>query len=158
MYCSSCGTQSTPGLNYCNRCGAGLNTQTLTTVQKASCDNLTNSTLILGASVTLISLVGFGIIIKGAATLARSGFSTDPVVFMIFMGMLTILVVDIMLIRQLSRLVSASLRAGTSAAQAKEITAPKQTSRQLNAHPETFQSVTENTTRTFEPVYRESNR
>jgi hypothetical protein len=158
MYCSSCGTESTPGLNYCNRCGAGLNTQAVATDTKASCGNLIPSTLILGTAVALITLMGFMILIKGADTLMRSELGRDPVMFMILMGMVTILIVDFMLIKQLSRLVNASLGAGSNRTRAKEIAAPRQTSRQLNSHPEPIASVTENTTRTFEPVYRESNR
>ncbi|HEV2912788.1 MAG TPA: hypothetical protein VGX92_05670 [Pyrinomonadaceae bacterium] len=159
MYCSSCGTESTPGLNYCNRCGAGLNTQSLAASQKAPYDNLTNLMLILGAATTVISLGGMGLLIAGAIRLAREGFSTDPVMMMIFMGMTTILVVDILLVRQLSRLISAALPADNRTRSAREtIAPPKQTNRQLNAHPEPAASVTENTTRTFEPAYRDSNR
>jgi uncharacterized paraquat-inducible protein A len=159
MYCSSCGAESTPGLNYCNRCGTGLNTQTLPTRQEAYCGSLTKPILILGGTVTFLSLCGFGILTDAAAKMARNGFSQDPVMLMLLMGMVTILIVDIMLLKQLSRFVSAALQPGTgSARQAKEMSPPKQTSRQLNSRPEPIPSVTENTTRTFEPIYRESNR
>lgn len=157
MYCSSCGAESTPGLNYCNRCGASLSAHAIVMNQKSSSDNLTRAIFIHGAVVALITLFGFIALIKGATELAKNGFSNDPVMLMLLMGMLTILVVDICLIRQMSRLVSASIGTG-SVARAKEIARPKQTSRQLNARPEPAASVTENTTRTFEPVYRESKR
>ena len=160
MYCSSCGAESTPGLNYCNRCGAGLNTQTLATREQGYSGSLTKPILILGGSVMFMSLCGFAILTEAATKMAQNGFSQDPVMLMLMMGMVTILVVDILLIRQLSRFVSAALQPGTgnSPRQAKEMAPPKQTNRQLGARPEPIPSVTENTTRTFEPVYRESNR
>lgn len=162
MYCSSCGAESTPGLNYCNRCGAGLNTQTLATREQGYSGSLTKPILLIGGSVMFISLCGFAILTEAATKMARNGFSQDPVMLMLLMGMITILVVDIMLIRQLSRFVTAALQpgrvTGNSPRQAKEMATPKQTNRQLGARPEPIQSVTENTTRTFETVYRESNR
>jgi uncharacterized OB-fold protein len=154
MYCSSCGTESTPGLNYCNRCGASLGTQALATTSIS----LTKPTFILSVAVIMITLLGFTALIKGATELARNEFSKDPVMAMIILGMATILAIDIMLIKQLSRLVSASIGTGAPT-RTKEMAAPRQTSRQLNAPPpEPAPSVTENTTRTLEPVYRESNR
>jgi hypothetical protein len=153
MYCSSCGTESTPGLNYCNRCGASLSTQALATAPIS----VAKPTFILSVAVIMITLFGFTALIKGATELARNEFGKDPVMLMIIMGMATILVIDLMLIRQLSRLVSASIET-CRIARKKEVAAPKQTSRQLNARPEPVPSVTENTTRAFEPVYRESNR
>lgn len=153
MFCSFCGTESTPGLNYCNRCGASLGTQELATTGVG----LAKPTFILSICATLITLFGFLALILGAVELARNEFGKDPVMLMIMMGMLTILVVDIMLIRQVSRLVSASIGSG-GLKQPKPLGQPKQTSRQLNARPDPVPSVTENTTRTFEPVYRERNR
>ncbi|HEX8137368.1 MAG TPA: zinc ribbon domain-containing protein [Pyrinomonadaceae bacterium] len=153
MYCSFCGTESTPGLNYCNRCGASLGTQELAT----TFIGLAKPTFILSICATLITLFGFLALIKGAAELARNEFGKDPVMAMIIFGMMTILIIDIMLIRQVSRLVTASIES-SGLKRPKPLGQPKQTSRQLNAHHEPIQSVTENTTRTFEPVYRESNR
>lgn len=153
MYCSFCGTESTPGLNYCNRCGASLGNQELATTFVG----LAKPTFILSICVTLITLFGFVALIKGATELVRNEFGKDPVMLMIMMGMGTILIIDILLIKQLSRLVGASIESGGHK-RTRELAQPKQTSRQLNARPEPIPSVTENTTRTFEPVYRESNR
>jgi len=118
--------------------------------------------LILGGSATALSLGGFGILTDAAMKMARNGFNQDPVMLMLLMGMVTILIVDILLIWQLSRFVSAALKPGAVTGkiprQAKEMAPPKQTNRQLGARPEPIPSVTENTTRTFEPIYRESNR
>jgi hypothetical protein len=156
MYCSSCGTESIQGLNYCNRCGATLNTQALVTPSFS----LTKPILILGVIVAFITLFGFMAVIMGSSELARRGFGHEDALIPLFFGMITILIVDILLLRQLSRIINASLQAGTPTAPAKQVrefAEPGQTQRKLQAPTfEPVPSVTENTTRTFEPVYRES--
>lgn len=155
MYCSSCGTESIQGLNYCNRCGATLSTQS--TVSPSF--SLTKPMLILGGLVAFITMFGFMAVIMGSSELARRGFGHEDALIPLFFGMITILVVDILLLRQLSRIINASLKACTSspAKQVKEFAEAGQTRRKLEAPTfEPVSSVTENTTRTFEPVYRES--
>jgi hypothetical protein len=157
MYCSSCGTESIQGLNYCNRCGATLNTQIL----MSPSFSVTKPTLILGGLTALISLFGFIALIASAGELARKGFEHDQVMAMLFAGMFIIFVVDVLLLRQMSRIINASLQAGTNAPakQVTKIAEPGQTQRKLGAPPlEPVPSVTENTTRTFDPVYRETSR
>jgi hypothetical protein len=156
MYCSTCGTESVQGLNYCNRCGATLNTQSPLTPSFS----LTKPVLILGGLVAFITMFGFMAVIMGSSELASRGFGHEDALIPLFFGMTTILVVDILLLRQLSRIISASLQAGAPTApakHAKELAEPGQTRRKLQAPTfEPVPSVTENTTRTFEPVYRES--
>jgi Na+-transporting methylmalonyl-CoA/oxaloacetate decarboxylase gamma subunit len=144
-------------LNYCNRCGATLSTQPVVVPSFS----ITKPTLILGLLVAFITLVGFAALVGGAGELARKGFDHDQGMVLLFMGMTTILAVDILLLRQLSRIITASLQAGTPppVKQPREISEPVQTQRKLNAPTlEPVASVTENTTRTFEPVYRETGR
>lgn len=158
MYCSSCGTESIQGLNYCNRCGATLTTQALATTQSFS---LTKPTLIIGGLVAVMSLGGFAALVAGATELARQGFPHDQAMMLVFFGMITILIVDVLLLWQMSRIINASLKAGAQrpAPQMKEFTEPVQTQRKLSATPlEPVPSVTENTTRAFDPVYRETSR
>lgn len=159
MYCSSCGAESIQGLNYCNRCGATLNTQALATTTPFS---ITKPTLILGGLVASMSIGGFAALVAGATELARQGFPHDEAMMLIFFGMITILVVDVLLLWQMSRIINASLKAGANqpARQKMEIAEPLQTQRKLSAPPplEQVSSVTDNTTRTFDPVYRETSR
>jgi len=74
-------------------------------------------------------------------------------------GMPTILTIDILLLRQLSKLISAALSpkrlpAPKAAAQSQnELRFPRPATARLEPAP----SVTENTTRFFEPLYRETN-
>src|SRR5436190_14589772 len=56
MYCPNCGDQTTQGLKYCKRCGAGLNTPTMPPEEKASLGKAAGVMLFL---VALVSIAGF---------------------------------------------------------------------------------------------------
>jgi len=153
MFCPSCGTEYTIELKYCNRCGANLNTA-LATQPEPVVVNLTKPTLIIGVVMTLLTLGGFGLVIGGAIELAHSiQLGSDPVIAMVVMGMLTILTADIFLVRQLAKLIDASVRPGASKTSRKQI--PPATVSQMQqpktSHFTPVASVTENTTRFFEP-------
>ena len=159
MFCPSCGTEYTIGLPYCNRCGANLNAA-LTAQPEPVLVNLTKPTLIIGTAITLLTLGGFGLLIGGAIELAHNvQMGSDAIIVMIALGMITILSTDIFLVRQLSKLISASLSSGTPPKSKRQRTfaAPGQPRLQqpLPAHLHGAPSVTENTTRFLEPEYRE---
>jgi hypothetical protein len=154
MYCPSCGTEYSIELKYCNRCGANLSTA-LAAQPEPVVVNLTKPTLIIGAVMTLLTLGGFGLVIGGAIELSRSaGIDPDSVSAVVVVGMLTILTMDIFLVRQLSKLINASLRSTVqtqprrSNVLANPLVAqlPEPSVARLQGVP----SVTENTTRFFE--------
>lgn len=145
MYCATCGTQLVQGLSYCNRCGSNLKERSETNTAAISA---------FLTAITLIAIVGLGIMIGGPLVLRKeAGLSQELLgVFMLF-DFLIVGVSEFMLIRNLSKLLSA----------------PKET------QPRFFQppvpqdlrlpqaspmgepvSVTENTTRTLEYMRRES--
>ncbi len=156
MFCPSCGTEYTIELKYCNRCGANLGTN-LAPPQSVEpvVVNLTKPTLIIGGLLLLITLGGFGGLVGGTMSLATILRGNDSFMMIILFGMLTILIVDIFLVRLLSKLISAAL----SPVSPQRIVQPTMT----GATPQQFQSptptnrlqsmpsVTENTTRFFEP-------
>jgi hypothetical protein len=152
MFCPSCGTEYAIELKYCNRCGANLSTA-LAAQPELVVVNLTKPTLIIGIVMTLLSLGGFGMLIAGAVELSRSAqMGTDPVIAVVVMGMLTILAVDIFLVRQLAKLIDASLKSGSP--RTSRVQMPPATVSQLppmsTAQFTPAASVTENTTRLFE--------
>ena len=152
MFCPSCGTEST-GLKYCNRCGANLSALMHPEVIQVS---LTRPATLIGIIMTFLTLGGFALLIAGARTLAPVVQGEDPVVAMIFMGMVIILIVDIFLARQLTKLINASIGGSTKATPSQ--VAPPVTAPQL-PRPDTAPflqapSVTENTTRFLEGDYR----
>ena len=150
MFCPSCGTEST-GLNYCNRCGANL-TALLAQTEIVQV-SLTKPAVLIGIVVMFLTLGGFGLLIGGVRSLAGLSRGDDPLIALIFVGMATILTIDILLIRQLSKLISAALKSD----------APKKVVSHANVQqlprPTTApflpaSSVTENTTRFLEGDYR----
>lgn len=159
MFCPSCGAEYTIELKYCNRCGANLNTDLATQPQLVPI-SLTKPALILGSIVMLITLGGFGMLMGGAIELSRTArLDPESIAAIIVVGMLTLLTMDIFLIRLLTKIINASL-SSSMLKQPRPLSAP--------AHPPLMQlpqaatsrlqevpSVTEGTTRFFEPAYRE---
>lgn len=141
MYCATCGTPLAPGLSYCNRCGANL---------KERSESQTGAIAAFLAAITLIGLIGMGIMLGGMVTLSTEAHLGEPIVgfFMLF-TFLIVAITEILLVRQLSRFTSSSER--------KVFEIPPQTIMPSELRPaqprtlaEPMQSVTENTTRTLE--------
>jgi hypothetical protein len=149
MFCPSCGTEST-GLKYCNRCGANL--AALGTPPEVIQVNLTKPAVLIGIIIMFLTLGGFALLMVGARMLASVLQGNDPVMGLIVMGMLVIMIIDIILARQLTKLINAALR-GSSQPSFAASNPPAQL-----PHPaQQFVpagSVTENTTRFFEGSYR----
>ena len=158
MFCSSCGAEST-GLNYCKRCGANLTAPIAAPSVQFVPISLTKPILIIGTLIALITLGGFGGIVSGTIEMVQQGAGRVSPALPV-LGLPCILVIDILLIRQLSKLINAALSPNrfqyqqapiqaATAANDPRFTPP--TTARLEGAP----SVTENTTRFFDPVYRE---
>lgn len=154
MYCSSCGIEVTQELNYCNRCGANLNPQTnLVQQMPAPPVKLTGPTIALGAMVVLSLAAIFG----GAENLALRGVHPAALAWMVIISLAMVFGIAALVIRLLTSLLSNS-KAQTEQRPA-QLKQP-QANAQLPA-PQTgpmnvpISSVTDHTTRTFDPVYRE---
>ena len=141
MYCATCGTPLAPGLSYCNRCGASL---------KERSESHAGAIAAFLTAITLIGLIGLGIMLGGMLTLSKDAHLGEPLVgfFMLF-TFLIVAITEILLVRQLSRFTSASER--------KVIDIPQQAVIPGELRPaqprtlaEPMQSVTENTTRTLD--------
>jgi|ERR1051325_4748150 hypothetical protein len=149
MFCPSCGTEST-GLKYCNRCGANL--AALVTPPEIIQVNLTKPAVLIGIIMMFLTLGGFGLLMFGARMLASVMQGSDPLMGLIIMGMLVIMIIDIILARQLTKLINAALRSGSQTT----ITPANPPAQLPYAAPQFVPagSVTENTTRFFEGSYR----
>ncbi|HEV8138236.1 MAG TPA: hypothetical protein VGP81_00565 [Pyrinomonadaceae bacterium] len=154
MFCPSCGTESI-GLNYCNRCGANLTAPAAAPVVQLAPISLTKPILIISVLVGMITLGGFAGIVSGTIQMVERGAGNVSPALPIF-GLPCILVIDILLIRQLSKLISAALSPNQAEAppslpaQTDLRYLPPTTTARLEGKP----SVTENTTRFFEDPYR----
>src|SRR5262245_32839304 len=112
MFCPSCGTEST-GLKYCNRCGANL--AALTTPPEIIQVNLTKPAVLIGILMTFLTLGGFALLIAGARVLGSVMHGDDPLMGFIIMGMIVVMVIDIILARQLTKLINAALKGSSQA-------------------------------------------
>src|SRR5215216_3935220 len=100
MYCANCGTPLTQGLSYCNRCGANL---------KERPEISTGTISAFLTAITLIGAIGLGVMFGGALVLRRGANLSQELigVFMLF-TFLIVSMTEIMLVRNLSKLTSAS--------------------------------------------------
>jgi hypothetical protein len=160
MFCPSCGTENSIGLPYCNRCGANLNLN-LAPQPEPVMVNITRPTLIIGMVMLFLTLGGFAGLIRGVLRLAPVLQGNDPLIAVIVLGMLTILTVDIFLALLLSKLIGASLASGTQMQAGQPRTLAANPPAQLYQQPQQSRlqgvpSVTEHTTRFFEPAPRSS--
>jgi len=71
MYCPSCGSEYTVELKYCNRCGANLGAG-LEEQNQIVPISLTKPALIIGAVMTILTIMGFGMVLTGAVELSHN--------------------------------------------------------------------------------------
>jgi hypothetical protein len=153
MYCPSCGTELTPELSYCNRCGANL--KPISNQPGVSPAKLTGAAWAISMAVALVTLGGFGMIFGLVMALITRGLSLSAEgMVLIFFSSLIILAIDWLLVRQLFRVLNVP-QLSSDATQAKKPTLTEQAVRQIDAPRQPVSSVTEHTTRTFEPIHRE---
>lgn len=152
MYCPTCGNEIAVELKYCNRCGANLTLPAMSAPMMMAPPKLTIPSIVLGITI----LGGLGIMFGAATELARQGFHPAALVWMVLFSAATLFGCVGLLIRFLTKMMTLQQR---------EIAPPPQHSRpaipdrpamhHLPPRMEPMPSVTENTTRTFTPVYRE---
>lgn len=148
MFCPSCGAEQSQTLSYCNRCGANLK-PAQSGVPTAK---LVGASWAISIAVTLITLGGFGMIFGLILALISSGKSLDKDgVALVILGALIILTIDWLLARQLSKVLDLP-RAVDTPTQRPVLEERAQPS--LPPH-QPVASVTEHTTRAFEPLVRD---
>ena len=149
MYCSTCGVSVAEGLSYCKSCGAKL-TQDIPTSNSVKPDLLLRLmvvTFIFGLGIIAV-LMGVMKVILGLPAEQVLGFMLFPFLLMlilegVFMGLL--------------------LRGRSSPEKRSLGPAKQQATNELDtaqglALPEGMPSVTEHTTRAFEPIYKGTQR
>ena len=151
MYCSSCGAGVARDLSYCNRCGAKLNGAKGDAEAKAS--ELFPDSLIW--AIVSVFVVGLGTTIGLMALMKELlNFSTGLIVLFTSLSFLMMLVVESVFIwLLLSR--RRSVKEAGEAGRLQEQTTTELGEAQARALNPPAPSVTEHTTRTFEPIYSE---
>jgi hypothetical protein len=146
MYCPSCGIDSVEGLKYCKRCGINLATSVVApAAPKALPIALIIAFLVFIAGVFLAGLTMPFMITK---ELSARGFSQSDMMNVIILESCVTLAVVAMLVRLLFRLIGANHQTGSL--RPPEIRRTDSPPPQI-APPDPVASVTENTTRSFDP-------
>jgi len=152
MYCPNCGDQTTQGLKYCKRCGTGLSTSNTPIEPQASTGKAMGAMLFL---VSLVSIAGFIALFSTVYSLGeRPNFEPKWLIGIMAFGGATVLGVVGLLVWLLLRF---SGHQPVPHREKNERPAVRDyVPQQLPASPNSMPSVTENTTRNFDPaVYRD---
>ena len=152
MYCPSCGNDIAVELKYCNRCGANLSVPVpgSSTTVVAPPVKLTLPSIVMGLTI----IAGLGIIFASASQFALVGVHPFAIVWMVLFGAATLFGCTALMIRFWTKLLTLQ-RETIEAAPTRPTFFEKQPVQHLPPRLEPVPSVTENTTRTFTPIYRE---
>ena len=162
MYCQSCGTEVQPGLNYCNRCGEQVVSLAASPAERVVFvpGDVTGPVRWLAATICATMILGFTVLFTAIGHLAGRGVQTDPLVVIAGLGLIGIFVIELSLIRMMSRLIfEGREQAQLAAARKSSARELRPAAAQQLAQPAVAaglaHSVTDHTTRTLEHAYRE---
>lgn len=151
MYCSSCGATVVRGISYCNTCGAKLSKEKDESIAKPT--ELFPESLIW--AIVVVFIVGLGVTIGLMAVMKDLlNFSQGLIIGFTLLSFLLTFVVEGVLIWMLLESKRNAQKSGDTA-QLKEQTTRELEGAQARSLPEPAPSVTEHTTRKFEPIYSE---
>ena len=150
MYCSTCGVAVAQGLSYCNYCGAKLNGEKGDNAIKSS--EVKPESLVWGMVAVLV--FGFVAIMFLMMAMKMVGLNVGQILAFTILSFLIVLLVEGVFIWQLLRRKRGAEETGDTAL-LKEQTTKELVAAQERVLPEPVSSVTEHTTRAFEPIFRE---
>lgn len=148
MYCSTCGVAVAPGLSYCNYCGAKFNRADSTASSEVNPETLISAM----AAVFILGMIS--IIVLMGVMKAVLGLSVETIIAFTLLPFLMMLVLEGVFIRLLFRRPRGTEPAGETV-QLKGQATKELDAAQPRVLPEARPSVTENTTRAFDPIYTE---
>jgi len=149
MYCPNCGDQTTQGLKYCKRCGAGLSASTTPIEPQASTGRAMGTMLFL---VSLVSIAGFIALFTTVYSLGeRPNFDPRSLIAIMAFGGATVLGVIGLLVWLLLRFTTGHQPVPHLDKTEKPL-ARDYSPQQLPPPSISMPSVTENTTRNFDPA------
>jgi hypothetical protein len=151
MYCPSCGNEITVELKYCNRCGANLTMPATTTPVALAPVKLTIPSIVLGLTI----LGGLGMIFGAATDFARRDLHPFALVWIVLFSGATLFGCVGMLIRFLTKMMTLQREIAPAPQPRPAFTDRPPVPHLPPPRMEPVGSVTENTTRTFAPIYRE---
>ena len=150
MYCSSCGAAVAQGLTYCNHCGAKLSGE--------KGDSLIKSSEVRPESLVwaMVAVLVFGLVAIMFLMLAMKmvGLNDGQILAFTILSFLIMLLVEGVFTWQLLTRKRGAEETGDTALSKKQTTKELEAG-QVPVLPEAMPSVTEHTTRAFDPIYRE---
>ena len=152
MFCPSCGSEISVELKYCNRCGANLSTTPAVNAgPPPKSFGLALPSIVLGLTIT----IGTGIIFSGAKDLAEMHVPAAFLTWMVIFAMATIFGCTALILRFWFKVLSLNRESQQPPIQSRSQMQIPPARQQFPPPLEAVPSVTEHTTRTFSPVYRE---
>ncbi|HXG67335.1 MAG TPA: hypothetical protein VNO70_19685 [Blastocatellia bacterium] len=157
MYCPSCGAHATNGLRYCKSCGYALSIEMPTGASEPRFHPLAITAMFLAvAAIAAIGIIG---ILVGSSEMVHRGLDSNRIIplilFVTGFGSLTVISVVAILVRFLSNLLGLPGRQPRHSWQQKPAATEYPPAAQVPALPRVMPSVTEHTTRNFDPARRE---
>jgi hypothetical protein len=152
MYCPTCGNEISVELKYCNRCGANLTLPATIPPTMMGPVKLTVPSIVLGLTI----LGGLGVIFGSATEFVRNGLHPAAIVWMVLFSSATLFGCIGLMIRFFTRMLTMQREIAPTQPQRPPAFTERQPAQHLPPpRMEPVGSVTENTTRTFTPIYRE---
>ena len=151
MYCSSCGVALTPGLSYCNHCGEKLSGAKSHSIIKSP--EVKPESLVGAMVFTFVFGLGAITVLMGVMK-AVLRLEVGQILAFTMLSFLILLSLEVVFIRLLLWRKRGAEEAGDA------VVLKGQATKELDAAqarvlPEPLPSVTEHTTRAFDPIYRE---
>jgi len=147
MNCPNCGAESTYGLNYCKQCGSNLLQPPVSSEQRVSPAKLTG----MFWAIAVFGFASLAIMFGTAIPMVIVSSDHRLVMGIIVCGAAVIMGIAGLLIKQLSRLIT--MMQDSQEAPHKGVGRVSASERpRLGASPRAISSVTEHTTRNFEPL------
>jgi hypothetical protein len=151
MYCSSCGVAVTPGLSFCNYCGEKLSSAKSDSTIKSP--EVRPETLVGAMVFAFVFGLGAITVLMGVMK-AVLHLETGLILFFALLSFLIMLSLEVVFTRLLFRRRRGAEEAGDTALWKGQATR-ELVAANARGLPEPMPSVTEHTTRAFEPVYIE---
>jgi hypothetical protein len=150
MYCPSCGTAVINELNYCNRCGGNLSLVKDNGATKPA----TSSAESIGEDIFWTTVFGLGLIFGGVV--AMRALDVGQALIIAYMVLSSLAFIGLYAL-DMWRFIRAhrSSQGSSTTAQVEKLETKELDAESVYALPEPMPSVTENTTRAFEPVHSE---
>ncbi|HYW72268.1 MAG TPA: hypothetical protein VE961_14625 [Pyrinomonadaceae bacterium] len=151
MYCSSCGVATAANLAYCNYCGAKLNSEKTDTTGKTTDLTYESFVMTVMAGLFVAGLVAISVLLGVMKAILK--FEFGPLVGFAFLSFLVMIALEGILVSRLFR------RKRTPDESAGTPSLGPNTTRELaeqsSLRSEPISSVTDETTRILEPIYKE---